>query len=109
MIALLTGFSIAAAVLFAALALRPRDRHLAAGRIAELSRGDSSRFPEPEDTSASFDAGDGRLSAEVQRWVPPSLLASIRRSLTAAGDPASVVEFVSIATLLGVALAAIPP
>lgn len=107
MIALLSGLSIAAAVLFATLALQPRDRHAAAGRIAELKRGNGSRYPEA-DAPTSIGTGGGRLEGEVQRWVPPSLLGAIRRRLTAAGHPASVVEFVTVATMVGVALAALP-
>jgi len=107
MIALLSGFSIAAAVLFATLALRPRERHAAAGRIAELKRGDGFRHPDAE-LPTVIGTNGGRLEDEVQRWVPPSLLGAIRRRLTAAGHPASVVEFVTVATLVGAAFAALP-
>ena len=108
MLALLSGLSIAAAVLFVALALRPRTRRLAAGRVAELKRETISRHQEFAAPPTAIANRGGRLDDEVERWVPPSLLAAIRRALTAAGHPASVAEFVAIATLIGVTFAALP-
>lgn len=107
MIELLSGLSIAAAILLAALALRPGGRDLAADRIAELKRGDRNGGGTVTD-AVSFPTDDRRLDSQVQRWVPASTLGKIRRSLAAAGDPVTVTEFVIAAAVVGAAIGAIP-
>lgn len=105
MVALLSALAIGAAVMLAALAFRPRTRRLAADRVRELQRGDSSH--QAGATSGSVDSRGG-LDDQVERWVPPSLLSAIRGALVAAGKPASTVEFVTIALLVGATMAALP-
>lgn len=99
MIALLSALSIGAAVLLAALALRPSGRLLAASRIAQLKPAGVGRL---DSTSGSqIRTSGGRLDEEIDRWVPASLQGTIQRSLAAAGHPKTETEFVMIALLLG--------
>jgi tight adherence protein C len=100
MIALFSGLSIAAAVLLAALALRPRSQTLAASRIAELKPGEVGRTDST--SSSQIGASGGRLDDEIERWVPAALQGTIQRALAAAGNPKTQTEFVLFAVLLGV-------